>query len=125
MSVYVQGIGFRSGKVLLGSRYGRDGLCGWVGDWARIHSQQDKSPRPTHQPPTASSYVPPSERPEVQFVPSLITDFVEVMDQAIVEGMEVEDDDRGEGAVPPSLDRGALLYCERSLELLVDLLSQV
>ena len=58
-------------------------------------------------------------------MPSLITDFVEVMDQAIVEGMEVEDDDGAGGPVPPSLDRGALLYCERSLELLVDLLSQV
>ena len=65
-------------------------------------------------------------------MPSLLSDFVEVLGRAVVEptasAMEAEDAD---GATvipnpgPPSLDRGALLYCERSLELLVDLLSQL
>lgn len=33
--------------------------------------------------------------------------------------------DAAEPEAPPTLNRGALLYCERSLELLIDLLSQL
>ena len=78
-------------------------------------------------------------------MPSLLADFVEVLGRAVVDpaaaaaaaaASKMDTDDAVEGGVdddggveaipaPASLDRGALLYCERSLELLVDLLSQV
>ncbi|GAX76342.1 hypothetical protein CEUSTIGMA_g3788.t1 [Chlamydomonas eustigma] len=71
-------------------------------------------------------YVPPSQRMEVQFIPSLLTDFIEMLDKAIKVSASMDvDAEEAQEEEGPFLDRGALLYCERSLELLVDLLSQL
>ena len=69
----------------------------------------------------------------MQFIPSLLTDFIEVIGRAVIDPAAAAAEAGGEGDqavdlevdLTPTLDRGALLYCERSLELLVDLLSQV
>lgn len=76
-------------------------------------------------------YVPARQRPEAAFVPSLLDDFLSALDAAVVE----QGGDEGEagGPVdavprePPSVvvHRPALAHCERSLELLIDLLSQL
>ncbi|GFR52138.1 hypothetical protein Agub_g14653, partial [Astrephomene gubernaculifera] len=62
-------------------------------------------------------YVPVPQRPEVRFLPQLLEEFLAVMDKVVVPPV-------AEGC-SPSLDRGALLYCERFLEFLIDLLSQL
>ncbi|KAG2449906.1 hypothetical protein HYH02_000012 [Chlamydomonas schloesseri] len=62
-------------------------------------------------------YVPVTQRPETRFLPSLLDEFLSVLDQVVVPP-------KLPGCYP-SLNRGALLYCERFLEFLIDLLSQL
>ncbi|PNW82948.1 hypothetical protein CHLRE_06g300750v5 [Chlamydomonas reinhardtii] len=63
------------------------------------------------------SYVPVTQRPETRFLPALMDEFLAVLDQVVVPP-------KLPGCYP-SLNRGALLYCERFLEFLIDLLSQL
>uniref|UniRef100_A0A7S3R311 Intron-binding protein aquarius n=1 Tax=Dunaliella tertiolecta TaxID=3047 RepID=A0A7S3R311_DUNTE len=75
-------------------------------------------------------YVPGPQRPEGRFVPALLDEFLEVLDQVVVpaevpaaegEGGEAMQTEGG----PLVLSPRPLLHCERLLELLVDLLSQL
>ncbi|EFJ49751.1 hypothetical protein VOLCADRAFT_104194 [Volvox carteri f. nagariensis] len=65
----------------------------------------------------SAAYVPVAQRPEVRFLPSLLDEFLSVLDKVVI---------------PPTdpgcfakLDRAGLQYCERFLEFLIDLLSQL
>ncbi|KAL4443940.1 hypothetical protein ABPG75_011677 [Micractinium tetrahymenae] len=66
-------------------------------------------------------HVPVQQRPEAAFLPGLLDEFLVVLQGAVpapAEGGE-------EAAAPAKLDRQALLYCERFVEFLTDLLSQL
>ncbi|KAG2495214.1 hypothetical protein HYH03_006820 [Edaphochlamys debaryana] len=65
----------------------------------------------------AGGYVPASQRPEVRFLPQLLDEFLEVLDKVVEPAP-------GPG-LHPTLNRSALQYCERFIELLIDLLSQL
>jgi len=70
-----------------------------------------------------AGYVPPRQRPEARFVPGLIDEFLGVLEQVLKAPAEAMETDDGSASV--EVDRRALLYCERFVELLVDLLSQL
>ncbi|EFN59246.1 hypothetical protein CHLNCDRAFT_29663 [Chlorella variabilis] len=81
-------------------------------------------------------HVPVHQRPEATFLPgkpwpqagqsSLLTEYLEVLSAVVPEEQAMEEDGQ-EAAVGGSgkLDRQALLYCERFVEFLTDLLSQL
>ncbi|KAF5841175.1 hypothetical protein DUNSADRAFT_14005 [Dunaliella salina] len=75
-------------------------------------------------------YVPGPQRPEGRFVPALLDEFLEVLDQVVVPAEvsavngESSEAMQAEGG-PLVLSPRPLLHCERLLELLVDLLSQL
>lgn len=56
--------------------------------------------------------------------PALVSEFLEVLSAVVPEPMDAEGGGGGDEA-PAKLDRQALLFCERSVEFLTDLLSQV
>lgn len=64
------------------------------------------------------SAVPPTQRPEVKLLPSLLDEFMEVLHTVVSEDdMEQEENHVVNGAM--------VLYCERFIEFLIDLLSQL
>lgn len=63
------------------------------------------------------THVPVTARPEATFVPGLIDEFLGTLASAVAEA--------GADSETPPPPRQALLYCERFLEFLVDLLSQL
>ncbi|PSC68726.1 Intron-binding aquarius [Micractinium conductrix] len=66
-------------------------------------------------------HVPVALRPEAAFLPGLLDEFLAVVQGVVPAGAMEEEGD----AAPKPLDRQALLYCERFVELLTDLLSQL
>ncbi|GIL75166.1 hypothetical protein Vretimale_7780 [Volvox reticuliferus] len=64
-----------------------------------------------------NAYVPMAQRPEVRFLPSLLDEFVAVLDKVVIPPTDP--------GCFPKLNRAALQYCERFLEFLIDLLSQL
>lgn len=75
-------------------------------------------------------HVPAAQRPEATFLPGLIAEFLKVLVVAVPgeAAMEVDGGDEAAaagGTGSSKLDRQALLYCERFVEFLTDLLSQV
>ncbi|GLI62109.1 hypothetical protein VaNZ11_004692 [Volvox africanus] len=64
-----------------------------------------------------SAYVPVAQRPEVRFLPSLLDEFLAVLDKVVIPPTDP--------GCFPKLNRAALQYCERFLEFLIDLLSQL
>ncbi|CAL8471736.1 g11278 [Coccomyxa elongata] len=70
----------------------------------------------------AAAHVPVTQRPEATFLPSLLSEFLEMLETVVPE----EQGENGAAAgVDAPLDRQRLLYCERFVELLIDLLSQL
>lgn len=75
---------------------------------------------------------PPRERVTVKFIPSLLDEFLQVLDSIhpaaeLQAGDQRDEAEAGEGALPrvPPVDSAAVLYCNRFVELLIDLLSQL
>ncbi|BDA47113.1 probable NFX1-type zinc finger-containing protein 1 at C-terminar half [Coccomyxa sp. Obi] len=70
----------------------------------------------------AAAHVPMTQRPEATFLPSLLYEFLEMLQSVVPE----EQGENGAAAgVDAPLDRQRLLYCERFVELIIDLLSQL
>jgi intron-binding protein aquarius len=69
-------------------------------------------------------YTPPDARPETWFVPAMFAEFLDVMQAAVVTEEAAEGEPVATGHVTTA-DTAAVLYCERFLELLGDLLSQL
>ena len=93
--------------------------------WKHLAKKEAKAAAAAAAAAAGEAYTPVERRPEAAFLPALLEEFLGTL-LGIVPGSP------GGGApaaVPaaaaPSLDRQALLYCERFAEFLVDLLSQV
>lgn len=108
--------------------------CGWGWEQCRVQilgqqrsvalqrEREADSPLAALSPPNPplpeqEGYVPIQQRPEAAFVPGLVQ---ELLDALLTVGAP-----GGEGRQPAKLDRQQLLFCERSVEFLVDMLSQV
>ncbi|CAI5501808.1 unnamed protein product [Closterium sp. Naga37s-1] len=67
------------------------------------------------------------ERRGVRFLPGLILEFFSVLDEVVEKGPDYEDDQSESAGVllERAVDQPRLLFCERFLELLIDLLSQL
>ncbi|CAI5981702.1 unnamed protein product [Closterium sp. NIES-65] len=67
------------------------------------------------------------ERRGVRFLPGLILEFFSVLDEVVEKGPDYEDDQSESAGVllERAVDHPRLLFCERFLELLIDLLSQL
>lgn len=75
-------------------------------------------------------YVPPLQRPDIAFIPSLLEEFLATLDTVVHVPDTDMADGNGEGqaangSAAPQLLPGPLAYCERFVTLLVDLLSQL
>ncbi|GJP44192.1 hypothetical protein CLOM_g3581, partial [Closterium sp. NIES-68] len=67
------------------------------------------------------------DRRSVRFLPGLILEFFAVLDEVVEKGPDYEDDQSESAGVllERAVDQPRLLFCERFLELLIDLLSQL
>eukprot|EP00898_Chlorokybus_atmophyticus_P006825 jgi/Chlat1/7143/Chrsp57S06803 len=78
----------------------------------------------------SANYVPPSERPETFFIPSFIHEFLELLDTVVNSGTSNggsshEANGSYDGGGNATVQAASLLYCERFVEFMVDLLSQL
>eukprot|EP00854_Cymbomonas_tetramitiformis_P019254 gene19254-23016_t len=70
-----------------------------------------------------AGYTPPAERAETWFIPALLAEFQQVLENAV---LEVQEEEGEEAEVQgPAVHDASLLYCERFLEFVIDLLSQL
>ncbi|KAL2620782.1 hypothetical protein R1flu_000987 [Riccia fluitans] len=65
----------------------------------------------------------PKQELEVKFLPSLIQEFLQILDSTV--SLSTVDGPDNIGKEDGQVDEGSLLYCERFMEFLIDLLSQL
>lgn len=95
--------------------------------WQKVLKKDERLAKTARAAGTAP--VPPRERVAVKFLPALLVEFLQVMDSVVPEtaaadaqeaGQDAEGHEGGQGT-----DVASVLYCNRFLEFLIDLLSQL